>query len=109
MKKFCREKIPGDVNESDSEEVSNESESVAEGTEENSSENVGCEESETKLTYPKKFLPTSEKSSINQIMDVTEEFGAPLKGAYQERPALKKSLDNVSSLVKCTVKVVVTN
>jgi len=46
-------------------------------------------ESETKLSYPKKFLPTSEKNSVNKIMDVPEEFGDPQKEAeewfYQER------------------------
>ena len=61
-----------------------ESESLSEET---LSEQV--EETETKLSYPKKFLPTSEKNSVNKIMDVPEEFGDPQKEAeewfYQER------------------------
>lgn len=56
-------------------------------TEESPAEQIA--ESETKLTYPKKFLPTSEKNSVNKIMDVPEEFGDPQKEAeewfYQER------------------------
>ena len=66
------------------EENQPESESLSEET---PAEKVA--ESETKLSYPKKFLPTSEKNSVNKIMDVPEEFGDPQKEAeewfYQER------------------------
>ena len=97
------ENISDDVNESGGDETSFESASVTEGTEENSSENVSGEESETKLTYPKKFLPTSEKSSVNQIMDVPEEFGDPQKEAeewfYQERLAFYETIYDEAKLL----------
>ena len=71
------EELPTEENQPESESVS----------EESPAEKVV--ETETKLSYPKKFLPTSEKNSVNKIMDVPEEFGDPQKEAeewfYQER------------------------
>ena len=87
------EEIPNGETESYIEESVQESGSVSE---ENLSENENGGEFETKLTYPKKLLPTSEKSSVNKIIDVPDEFGDPQREAeewfYQERLSFYESI-----------------
>ena len=74
-------------------EMENELEPVSE---ENLADNVNVEKVETKPTYPKKYLSTSEKSSVNKIMDVPEEFDDPQKEAeewfFQEGIALYEAI-----------------
>ena len=91
------EEIPNVAGESTTEKVPSEVETEPEPvSEENLEANINVEGSERKLTYPKKFLPTSEKSSVNKIMDVPEEFDDPQKEAeewfFQEGIALYEAI-----------------